>query len=176
VRLVARLVERGARLRNLGARRLECLEPLGHRQIEQLDRFGQFAHLALGVDHACRDLIALAARDTAVRVENRPVERHEGGGDARIAQAARHGAVGYDDGVADKGTDQGLILRREAKRVGEADRALFVHRQRGVSAGDERRVQRHDRRAALSSLPERIEQLSPSLDVVHDDVLQSRSE
>ena len=178
VRLVPRLVQRRPCLRDLRARALQRLEPVGDRQSEQLDGLAELAGLALAVEHSRGQRVALPSRDAPVQVDDGAVEGHEVRRHARLAQAKRRRRVAHHDGVAHEGAHEGLVARGEAKRVHEAQSPLDAVEgdRRRAHAGDEGRLERDDGRAPLPLRGQRGEHLGASLDVAHDDVLEPRPE
>ncbi len=77
VRALARLVERGADLRQPRAQGVVLFDQLAGAPRQALHLFGQRAHLALLLDHGRGHVVAAAAADGAVRVYDRAVERHD---------------------------------------------------------------------------------------------------
>ena len=119
VGFVARSIERSPRLCELGARALQRLETGRHHRVEPLDLLGQLARLAFAVEHSGRDQVALPAGDAAVRVHDRPVERHDGRMHPFAAKPSRAGHVAHDDGIAHQRVDERLVFGREVQRIGQ---------------------------------------------------------
>ena len=169
---MARLVERDADLRHLGARRLQSLEPLGHDRVEPARRLGELARLALAVDHPGGERVPLPARDAPVAAAHHAVEGDERRGDAGPVEPIGRRAVAHDEHVADERAHERLVLGRVAQRVGQSRDDALVGRRRPHRAGDVRRHLRDDRRPPLAARRQRLEQGHACVEITHDHVLQ----
>ena len=125
VRLAARALERACRPRSIcSAQRLVRLEALASRSASSRDDLVASSRISrLRVEHPRRDLVAGAAGDAAVGVDDRAVERDERRADAVArAGAARRRDRSTTIASPTSAAHERLVLRREAQRDRRAAR------------------------------------------------------
>lgn len=109
-------------------------------------------------------------------MEHGAVDRHERSAHSAVAQAARGGEIAHDEGIAHQRVNERLVLGREPERVAQVRDDSGVLR-RGLSRpGHIGRMPGHDGGAPLLPARQLFEQLEPTLDVAHHDVLEGRAE